>query len=228
MIGKYWETSHLTPSPCLVSSWQGSPSSSSFSFRLSLSQVGFSIVLGFLLVKSNEGVNAEKNSKVGDHRGNRQTEGEEIIPREVRAQGEKRKNAKSAKRSKKGKETRQQKNEGKIRANNGKKKHKGGGKSKRKEKKRAKKKNNSRQSCSSNEVSLTCMKNAMEGMMFEKNQISNYLKQAKRLENHGTISTNKVDKKNNFDDAKKHLFWAIGGNLSNPKCGPNTTAEKTA
>merc|ERR1712228_761359 len=83
-------------------------------------------------------------------------------------------------------------------------------------------------SCSSNEASLTCMKNALEGMIFEKNQIANYLKQAKRLENHGSISTNKVGKKDNFLDANKHLLWVIGGNVSDPKCGPNSTAEKTA
>merc|ERR1712064_155580 len=68
----------------------------------------------------------------------------------------------------------------------------------------------------------------MEGMKFEKNQITNYLKQAKRLENHGSISTNKLGKQDNFLDAKKHLLWAIGGNFSDPKCGPNSTAEKTA
>lgn len=96
-------------------------------------------------------------------------------------------------------------------------------------KKRQKKnKKFTRQSCSSNEVNLTCMKNAMEGMLFEKNQITNYLKQAKRLNNHESISTNKVGKKDNFDPARKLLLWALGGNLSDPKCGPNTTAEKTA
>ena len=72
------------------------------------------------------------------------------------------------------------------------------------------------------------MKNAMDGMMFEKNQILNYLRQAKRLVNHAIISTNKVGKRGNLDEARKHLLWAIGGNLSDPKCGPNTTAEKTA
>ena len=65
-------------------------------------------------------------------------------------------------------------------------------------------------------------------MMFEKNQIANYLKQTRRLENHETISTNKAGKMDIFDDARKHLLWAIGGNLSNPKCGPNATSEKTA
>ena len=63
-------------------------------------------------------------------------------------------------------------------------------------------------------------------MMFEKNQMLNYLRQAKRLVNHATISSNKVGKKDNFDEAKKYLLWAIGGNLNDPKCGPNTTSDE--
>ena len=104
----------------------------------------------------------------------------------------------------------------------------GKGKPKGQKKVQKKMKKITRSTCSSNEVNLTCMKNALEGMMFEKNQIANYLKQAKRLTNHGSISTNKVGKKDSFDESRKHLLWAIGGNLSDPKCGPNTTAEKTA
>ena len=153
----------------------------------------------------------------------RQIEGERIIPGGVKVQVQ----AQGQKRSKEGKKRRQKKKKQK-RGKNGKKKHKGDGKSRTKKKKRPKKKTNLRQSCSSGEASLTCMKNAMDGMMFEKNQIANYLKQAKRLENHGTISTNKLGKRFNFAGAKKHLLWAIGGNLSDPKCGPNTTSEKTA
>jgi len=70
------------------------------------------------------------------------------------------------------------------------------------------------------------MQNALDCMLFEKNQITNWLKQAKRLENHETISTNKVGKKEGFEEARKHLEWAIGGDKNNPKCGPNTTAER--
>ena len=72
------------------------------------------------------------------------------------------------------------------------------------------------------------MKNALDCMLFEKNQVTNWLKQAKRLENHGTISTNKVGKKGNFEAARKHLEWAIGGNKSSPQCGPNTTSGRAA
>ena len=107
-------------------------------------------------------------------------------------------------------------------------KSEGNNKSKGMKKGQKQRKKISRVSCSSNEVNLTCMKNALEGMMFEKNQITNYLKQAKRLTNHGSISTNKVSKMDNFEGSRKHLLWALGGNLTDPKCGPNTTAEKTA
>ena len=104
-------------------------------------------------------------------------------------------------------------------------------KKKNKEKKKKKNLKNRKQkqsSCSSEEVSLSCMENALDCMLFEKNQVTNWLKQAKRLENHGTISTNKVGKKGNFEAARKHLEWAIGGNKSSPQCGPNTTSGRAA
>merc|ERR1711990_448640 len=95
-----------------------------------------------------------------------------------------------------------------------------------KKSKKSRKRKQKQSSCSSNEVSLTCMKNAMDCMLFEKNQILNWQKQAKRLENHGTISTNKVGKKGEFEEARKHLEWAIGGDKNNPQCGPNTTSGR--
>ena len=156
-----------------------------------------------------------------------------------------RKNKKSKKRQRNNKvdKKNKKKNNGRKRKGKGTKnnlkkngRRKVGGKKKRgkgnKRGRRKKKKGNNRRkktkqsSCSSEEVTYTCMKNAMEGMMFEKNQITNYLKQAKRLENHGTISTNKVGKKGEFELAREHLLWAIGGDISDPKCGPNTTAEQ--
>jgi len=85
-----------------------------------------------------------------------------------------------------------------------------------------------KQSCSSNEVTRTCMKNALDCMLFDKNQITNWLKQAKRLENHETISSNKFGKKEIFEEARKHLQWAIGGDKSKPSCGPNTTSTRIA
>ena len=68
------------------------------------------------------------------------------------------------------------------------------------------------------------MKAALEGMLFEKSQITNYLKQAKLLERHQSLSGNKAGKKDQFKDAEDHLLWAVGGNMSNPKCGPNDTS----
>merc|ERR1711983_735959 len=49
-------------------------------------------------------------------------------------------------------------------------------------------------------------------------------KQAKLLERHQSLSGNKAGKKDQFKDAEDHLLWAVGGNMSNPKCGPNDTS----
>ena len=66
---------------------------------------------------------------------------------------------------------------------------------------------------------------ALEGMLFEQNQITNYLKQSKLLQRHQTLSGNKAGKKHQFREAGHYLLWAVGGNMSNPKCGPNDTSS---
>ena len=170
------------------------------------------------------------------------TNSEEIILRERRfSDAEKKKKRKKASRKdKKGKnQGRKNRKQDRKRADGRSKKRQKGKKEqkrrknkKRKNKRKSKKSKKSKirkqkqSSCSSNEVSLTCMKNAMDCMLFEKNQILNWQKQAKRLENHGTISTNKVGKKGEFEEARKHLEWAIGGDKNNPQCGPNTTSGR--
>ena len=75
-------------------------------------------------------------------------------------------------------------------------------------------------------VSSKCLENAMISLKYEKNQVTNYLKQSKRLTNHQNISSNKLTKKDEFESAAKHMLWAIGGNLSDPKCGEETNDTK--
>merc|ERR1719309_905945 len=75
-------------------------------------------------------------------------------------------------------------------------------------------------------VSNQCLEDAMLSLAYEKNQVTNYIKQGKRLENHGNIAANKLNKKDEFSSAAKHMLWAIGGNLSDPKCGFDTN-DKT-
>jgi len=75
-------------------------------------------------------------------------------------------------------------------------------------------------------VSDQCLEDAMLSLAYEKNQVTNYIKQGKRLENHGNIAANKLNKKDEFSSAAKHMLWAIGGNLSDPKCGMDTN-DKT-
>merc|ERR1712142_731639 len=68
-------------------------------------------------------------------------------------------------------------------------------------------------------VPTKCLENAMISLKYEKNQVTNYLKQSKRLSNHQNISSNKLNKQDEFQSAAKHMLWAIGGNISDPKCG---------
>merc|ERR1711892_997355 len=77
-------------------------------------------------------------------------------------------------------------------------------------------------SCPTSAVSSKCLENAMFSLAYEKNQVTNYIKQAKRLDNHQNISSNKLTKSDEFKSAAKHMLWAIGGNLSDPKCGEDT------
>merc|ERR1712228_194415 len=99
---------------------------------------------------------------------------------------------------------------------------------KRKSKKKNKNKNRQSSGSCTNEVSTKCLENALISLAYEKNQVTNYIKQAKRLENHQKISTNKLSKNDEFQSAAKHMLWAIGGNLSDPKCGEETNDTKRA
>merc|ERR1712142_1174945 len=139
----------------------------------------------------------------------------------------------SAKKSKKqGKKKR--KNKGR-KNNKGKKKTEGRKKTKGSKKKKTKQRKGktiqrgtkqSSVSCPSTAVNTNCLENAMMSLAYEKNQVTNYIKQAKRLDNHQNISSNKLTKKNEFESAAKHMLWAIGGNLSDPKCGQDTNDTK--
>merc|ERR1712179_741322 len=80
--------------------------------------------------------------------------------------------------------------------------------------------------CPNTAVNTKCLENALMSLAYEKNQVTNYIKQAKRLDNHQNISSNKLTKKDEFESAAKHMLWAIGGNLSDPKCGQETNDTK--
>jgi len=73
--------------------------------------------------------------------------------------------------------------------------------------------------CTTETVASTCLDNAMVALNYEKNQVSNYLKQAARLKGHKNIKEKKLFKQGEFMAAADHLIFAVGGNMSNPKCG---------
>merc|ERR1712233_154613 len=81
--------------------------------------------------------------------------------------------------------------------------------------------------CSIETVAASCLDNAMIALNYEKNQVTNYLKQAARLKGHKNIKEKKLFKKGEFMHAAEHLIFAVGGNMSNPQCGdPNDNSTE--
>merc|ERR1719500_589052 len=130
------------------------------------------------------------------------------------------KNGKHIKNRNKGKKTKRKQSKKSKKKNNKKKNNKNERKL-RKQRKRKHKKLSRQDSCSSSQANFTCMAAALKGLMFEQQQITNYLKQSKLLERHQSVSGNKQA----FEDAEQHLLWAIGGDINNPICGPNDTSS---
>merc|ERR1712156_860097 len=83
-------------------------------------------------------------------------------------------------------------------------------------------------SCGTSGVNDTCLLNAVNALNFEKNQIQNFFKQKARLENQNKVTGNKKGKKGEFEDAAKYMLTAIGGDISSPTCGENTTRSLRA
>jgi len=92
---------------------------------------------------------------------------------------------------------------------------------KKKKKKSRKNKNriDARNTCSADTLNNTCLENAQLALQYERNQVTNFLKQAARLRSHKNIKEKKLGKKGEFVEAADHLIDAIGGNFSIPKCG---------
>eukprot|EP00092_Neocalanus_flemingeri_P007628 GFUD01008232.1.p1 GENE.GFUD01008232.1~~GFUD01008232.1.p1 ORF type:complete len:404 (-),score=96.54 GFUD01008232.1:108-1319(-) len=91
--------------------------------------------------------------------------------------------------------------------------------------KKGKNGSNSRQSTcqtTATQVSDQCLEDARVALVYEANQVKNFQKQANRLDTHQTVGQNKLSKKDEFKSAAKHMLWAVGGNLSDPKCGEST------
>merc|ERR1711953_34091 len=83
-------------------------------------------------------------------------------------------------------------------------------------------------SCGTSGVNDTCLLNAVNSLNFEKNQIQNFFKQKARLENQNKVTGNKKGKKGEFEDAAGYMLTAIGGNISSPTCGENSTRSARA
>jgi len=83
-------------------------------------------------------------------------------------------------------------------------------------------------SCGTTGVNDTCLLNAVNALNFEKGQIQNFFKQKARLENQNKVTGNKKGKKGEFKDAAGYMLTAIGGNISTPTCGDNSSRTQRA
>jgi len=86
-------------------------------------------------------------------------------------------------------------------------------------KKKGKRTDNEKKHNRSCDVGPSCIVNAQTVLLYEKNQVSNYLKQSSRLRNHYAIAGNKLVKNTSFQSAAKYLLWSVGGDFSDPRCG---------
>jgi len=173
---------------------------------------------GKLKTNQEEGKGTNK-SKKGNKKGKRKAKKKDKREKNKSKKKRKNKNKKKNKKSKKNKKKR---------------------KNKKKKNKRKKNKNKNKKlssgddlrskrntTCSNETVAETCLENAMLALNYEKNQVTNYLKQAARLKGHKNIKEKKLFKQGEFMAAADHLIFAVGGNMSNPKCGdPNDNSTE--
>jgi len=141
-------------------------------------------------------------------------------------------NTKRKKKDRKKKSSKKRKGKNKTKYQKKKKKN-GKNRGKKKERKKTKKKSMKKKlqrnttTCSTDTVAENCLENAQIALNYEKNQVTNYLKQSARLKGHKNIKEKKLFKNGEFNHAADHLIFAVGGNMSDPKCGdPNDNSTE--
>jgi len=143
--------------------------------------------------------------------------------KEHNTKGKKKDRKKKSSKTKKGKNKTKYQKKKKNRKNRGNKKKR----KKTKKKSMEKKLQRNTTTCSTDTVAENCLENAQIALNYEKNQVTNYLKQSARLKGHKNIKEKKLFKNGEFNHAADHLIFAVGGNMSDPKCGdPNDNSTE--
>merc|ERR1719318_1661443 len=212
----------------------------------------FSLSASLLFVLAAKHVEESKVSNVaGDGGRDRNNALDELwIRRKTRDLGEKKNYKKRKLNNKDGKAKREKNRKGKLKEHNTKRKKKdrktksskyqkkkkkknGKNRGKKNERKKTKKKSMEKKlqrntiTCSTETVAENCLENAQIALNYEKNQVTNYLKQSARLKGHKNIKEKKLFKNGEFNHAADHLIFAVGGNMSDPKCGePNDNSTE--
>jgi len=143
--------------------------------------------------------------------------------KEHNTKGKKKDRKKKSSKTKKGKNKTKYQKKKKNRKNRGNKNKR----KKTKKKSMEKKLQRNTTTCSTDTVAENCLENAQIALNYEKNQVTNYLKQSARLKGHKNIKEKKLFKNGEFNHAADHLIFAVGGNMSDPKCGdPNDNSTE--
>merc|ERR1712215_420495 len=81
-----------------------------------------------------------------------------------------------------------------------------------------------RQICNS-PVPVACIKNATDVLLFESNQVKNFIKQYKRFNTQKKQVESKFEKRNRFEGPKNNLDFSIGNNRSSLSCKNSATSR---
>lgn len=81
-----------------------------------------------------------------------------------------------------------------------------------------------RQICNS-PVPVACIKNATDVLLFEGNQVKNFIKQYKRFNTQKKQVESKFEKRNRFEGPKNNLDFSIGNNRSSLSCKNSATSR---
>ena len=85
-------------------------------------------------------------------------------------------------------------------------------------------KHSGKQTTSTRDVSDACYIKASEAQFKLKNSVSNFIKQAKRIQVFEKVAASKYDKRGQFGNVAAHLVELGGGNISNLSCAGSTTS----
>jgi len=178
--------------------------------------------------KNNKKGLKKKNNKKNNNKGLKKKNNKKNNKKGLKKKNNKKNNKKKNKKGLKKKNNKQNKEKGLKKKKNNKKNKKNNKKTNKKNKKKTKKlskknkkkknKNNKDTTCS-NQVKGTCLQNAYDTIVFNRDKVTNFLNQITRIGRQLEVKEKKLNKKSEFTDAGNVLKDVLGKNTTNFTCG---------